>query len=74
MARGRIFSSRRMFSSRRSSFVPENRDAGPIGVILGLVAAALIVFAIGLYVGRAYPAFLAFSSATPVAPVTAAEF
>lgn len=75
MARGRIFSSRRMFSTRRSSFAPApNRDAGPIGVALGLIAAGLIIFAVGIYVGRAYPNFLAFSSVAPLEPVTAAEF
>jgi len=74
MARGRIFSSRRMFSSRRSSFAPASRDAGPIGVALGLIAAGLIIFAIGIYVGRTYPDFLAFSAIAPGDAVTAAEF
>lgn len=74
MARGRIFSSRRMFSTRRSSFAPASRDAGPIGVALGLVAAGLIIFAVGIYVGRTYPHFLAFSSTAPLEPLTAAEF
>ncbi|MFZ3034360.1 MAG: hypothetical protein WA138_10135 [Parvibaculum sp.] len=74
MARGRIFSSRRMFTSRRSAFVPASGDAGPFGVVLGLAAAAIIIFAAGIYVGRTYPSFLAFSSVAPVEPVTAAEF
>lgn len=74
MARGRIFSSRRMFSSRRSAFAPVNKDSGPIGVVVGLMAAGIIVFVIGIYVGRNYPSFLAFSAETPVAPLTATEF
>ena len=74
MARGRIFSSRRMFSSRRSAFVPASRDAGPIGVVLGLIAAGIIIFVVGIYVGRTYPHFLAFSSVASLEPVTAAEF
>lgn len=74
MARGRIFSSRRMFSSRRSSFAPVSKESGPVGVVVGLAAAGLIIFIVGIYVGRSYPAFLAFSAATPAAPLTAAEF
>jgi len=74
MARGRIFSSRRMFSSRRSAFVSESRDAGPIGVALGVIAAGLIIFAVGVYVGHTYPTFLALSSVAPIDPVAAAQF
>ncbi len=55
MARGRIFSSRRMFSSRRSSFGEPSKQAGPLGVILGLTAAAIIIFVIGIFVGRSMP-------------------
>jgi hypothetical protein len=74
MARGRIFSSRRMFSSRQSSFAPVSKESGPVGVVIGLAAAGIIIFAIGIYVGRSYPSFLAFSASTPAAPVTATEF
>tara|TARA_R110000868_G_scaffold244926_4_gene501416 strand:+ start:10343 stop:10633 length:291 start_codon:yes stop_codon:yes gene_type:complete len=55
MARGRIFSSRRMFSSRRSSFGEPSKQAGPLGVMLGLTAAAIIIFVIGIFVGRSMP-------------------
>ncbi len=74
MARGRIFSSRRMFSSRQSSFAPASKESGPVGVVVGLVAAGIIIFVIGIYVGRSYPSFLAFSASGPAAPLTAAEF
>jgi hypothetical protein len=64
-----------MFSSRRSVFAaPADKNAGPFGVALGLLAAAIIIFALGIYTGRTYPSFLAFTSPAPVAPVTATEF
>tara|TARA_R110000824_G_scaffold366730_2_gene555663 strand:- start:202226 stop:202450 length:225 start_codon:yes stop_codon:yes gene_type:complete len=74
MARGRIFSSRRMFSSRRSSFAEPSKNAGPLGVVIGLTAAGLIIFGLGVYTGRTFPAFMSFSAPAPVQPVTATEF
>lgn len=74
MARGRIFSSRRMFSSRRSSFAEPSRNAGPFGVMLGLTAAAIIIFVIGVLVGRSFPNAVpevspAFAPLSPSEPV-----
>lgn len=74
MARGRIFSSRRMFSSRRPSFAAPAKPAGPLGRMLGMTAAAIIIFAVGVYAGRTYPEIFSLSSSAPVTPVTAAEF
>lgn len=74
MARGRIFSSRRMFSSRRPTFAAPGKQSGPLGVMLGLAAAAIIIFAAGIYTGRAFPELFSLSSPAPVTPVTAAEF
>lgn len=62
MARGRIFSSRRMFSTRRSSFAEPSKQSGPLGVMLGLSAAAIIIFVVGVFVGRSMPQ----TAATPV--------
>ena len=70
MARGRIFSSRRMFSTRRDAFAEPSRNAGPMGVLLGLVAAAIIIFAIGIYIGAKFPSTFGFGASAP-APVAA---
>ncbi len=71
MARGRIFSSRRMFSSRRSSFTEPSMQAGPLGVMLGLMAAAIIIFVIGVFVGRSMPSAMPapFAAGEPVTPL-----
>lgn len=74
MARGRIFSSRRMFSSRRAVFVAPSKQAGPFGFILGVTAAVIIIFGAGMYTGRAFPNLFALTSHAPAAPLTAAEF
>ncbi len=74
MARGRIFSSRRMFSSRGSAFAPSSRQAGPLGRALGMTAAAIIIFSVGVYAGRTFPDVFSLSSPAPITPVTAAEF
>jgi len=74
MARGRIFSSRRMFSSRTSVFAAPSRQSGPLGRALGMMAAAIIIFAVGVYAGRTFPDLFSLSAPAPVAPVTAAEF
>ena len=70
MARGRLFSSRRMFSSNRMIFV-DPKPRRPLGPLLGLMLAFAMVFAAGVYTGRHFPQF--FGSPLP-APVTAAEF
>ena len=71
MARGRILSSRRMFSSRRSSFGEPSKQAGPLGVMLGLTAAAIIIFVIGVFVGRSMPRAVPapFALGEPVSPL-----
>lgn len=74
MARGRIFSSRRMFSSRGSAFDTSSGQASPLGRALGMIAAGIIIFAVGVYAGRTFPDVFSLSSPAPVAPVTAAEF
>lgn len=66
MARGRIFSSRRMFSTRRSSFAEPSKQSGPLGVLLGLLSAAVIIFVIGVFVGRSM-------SHTATAPISFSE-
>tara|TARA_R110002124_G_scaffold81373_1_gene214497 strand:- start:24 stop:434 length:411 start_codon:yes stop_codon:yes gene_type:complete len=73
MARGRIFSSRRMFSTRRSSFAEPSKQSGPMGVMIGLTAAAIIIFVIGVLVGRSMPHSVAspFAVGEPVAPFSA---
>ncbi|MES1990260.1 MAG: hypothetical protein V4441_04825 [Pseudomonadota bacterium] len=70
MARGRIFSSRRMFSTRRDAFAEPSRNAGPMGVVLGLLAAGIIIFAIGVYIGATFPSTFGFGASAP-APVAA---
>jgi hypothetical protein len=73
MARGRIFSSRRMFSSRRSSFAATSNKSGPLGVTLGLSAAALIIFALGVIVGRSFPGAALLPATMPLAPASTSE-
>ncbi|MGV8996413.1 MAG: hypothetical protein ACOH12_05655 [Parvibaculaceae bacterium] len=70
MARGRIFSSRRMFSTRRDAFSEASRNSGPLGVVLGLTAAGIIIFAIGIYVGAKFPTSFGFGASAPL-PVAA---
>ncbi len=65
-----MFSSRRMFSSRKTVFTP-GKPRRSLGRFLGLMLAVAIVFAAGVYTGRNFPQL--FSSPLP-APVTAAEF
>jgi hypothetical protein len=74
MARARIFSSRRMFSSRSSAFGAASKQSGPLGRVIGMTAAAIIIFAVGVYTGRTFPQLFTLSSSAPVTPVTAAEF
>tara|TARA_R110000868_G_scaffold40543_4_gene139789 strand:- start:866 stop:1237 length:372 start_codon:yes stop_codon:yes gene_type:complete len=59
-----------MFSTRRSSFAEPSKQSGPMGVMLGLTAAAIIIFVIGVFVGRSMPhtADAPFALGEPVAP------
>lgn len=59
-----------MFSSRRMVFSAPPRKR-PWSRVIGILAATLLVFAAGVYAGRAFPNLL--GDAVP-APVTAAEF
>ncbi len=70
MAGGRLFSSRRMFGSRRMIF-SEPRRRLPWMRILGILVATFVVFAAGVYTGRTFPNLL--GDRVP-APVAAAEF
>ncbi|MDO8289701.1 MAG: hypothetical protein Q7T44_10830 [Parvibaculum sp.] len=65
MARGRIFSSRRMFSTRRDAFAESSRNAGPLGVVLGVAAAGIIIFVIGVYVGASFPSIFGLQATAP---------
>tara|TARA_R110000868_G_scaffold12110_7_gene58705 strand:- start:3706 stop:4068 length:363 start_codon:yes stop_codon:yes gene_type:complete len=62
-----------MFSTRRSSFAEPSRQSGPFGVMLGLSAAAIIIFVVGVFVGRSMPRTMAapFTVGEPVAPFDA---
>jgi hypothetical protein len=63
-----------MFSSRNSAFASANRQSGPLGRAIGMTAAAIIIFAVGVYTGRTFPELFTLSAPAPVPPVTAAEF
>jgi len=42
--------------------------------VVGMTAAAIIIFAVGVYTGRTFPELFTLSSPAPLTPVTAAEF
>jgi hypothetical protein len=63
-----------MFSSRGSVFAASSKQSGPLGRVVGMTAAAIIIFAVGVYTGRTFPELFTLSAPAPVTPVTAAEF
>lgn len=68
-----MFSSRRIFTPRRSSFAAARQPgARPLARALGIAAATAIVFGAGVYAGRSFPDL--FAASAPLPPVTAAEF
>jgi len=70
MAGGRLFSSRRMFSSRRTVFIDPRRSRPWLRAVTILVV-TLLVFAAGVYTGSAFPHLVGDRVS---APVTATEF